>query len=67
VSGSRPPNSRSSNAVAPPIVPRNPANALPAWLRDWPSFIAGLNLLDDALTTLAAVFAHNWFLVLRKR
>jgi hypothetical protein len=33
------------------INPRNPANSLPAWQRDLPSFIAGLNLLDDALTT----------------
>jgi SAM-dependent methyltransferase len=49
------------------IIPRNPANALPAWLRDSPSFVAGLNLLDDALTALLPVFAQNWFFVLRKR
>jgi hypothetical protein len=46
---------------------RNPASALPAWLRDSRAFVAGLNLLDDALTALAPVFAHNWFFVLRKR
>jgi len=39
----------------------------PAWLRESPSFIAGLNLLDDALTPLLPVFAQNWFFVLRKR
>ena len=49
------------------IIPRNPANALPAWLRDSPTFVAGLNLLDDALTALLPVFAQNWFFVLRKR
>jgi len=49
------------------IIPRNPANALPAWLRDSPSFVAGLNLLDDGLTTVLPIFAQNWFFVLRKR
>jgi SAM-dependent methyltransferase len=49
------------------IIPRNPANALPAWLRDSRAFVAGLNLLDDALTALLPVFAQNWFFVLRKR
>jgi len=49
------------------IIPRNPANALPAWLRDSPSFVAGLNLLDDAVTAILPVFAQNWFFVLRKR
>ena len=49
------------------IMPRNPANALPAWLRDSRAFVAGLNLLDDALTAIAPVFAQNWFFVLRKR
>jgi SAM-dependent methyltransferase len=48
------------------IVPRNPANALPAWLRDSRTFVAGLNLLDDALTAILPVFAQNWFFVLRK-
>jgi hypothetical protein len=28
------------------IIPRNPANSLPAWQRDLPSFVAGLNVLD---------------------
>ena len=46
---------------------RNPANALPAGLRDSPSFVAGFNLLDDGPTALLPVFAQNWFLVLRKR
>jgi SAM-dependent methyltransferase len=49
------------------IIPRNPTSALPAWLRDSPTFVAGLNLLDDALTALLPVFAQNWFFVLRKR
>ena len=49
------------------IIPRNPAHALPAWLRDSRSFVASLNLLDDAVTALLPVFAHNWFFVLRKR
>jgi len=49
------------------IIPRNPANALPAWLRDSRAFVAGLNLLDDALTAILPVFAQNWFFVLRKR
>jgi hypothetical protein len=49
------------------IVPRNPPSALPAWLRDSPSFVAGLNLLDDGLTALLPVFAQNWFFVLWKR
>ena len=49
------------------IIPRNPTNALPAWLRDSRTFVAGLNLLDDALTALLPVFAQNWFFVLRKR
>ncbi len=49
------------------IVPRNPANPLPAWLRDSPLFVAGLNLLDDGLTPLLPAFAQNWFFVLRKR
>jgi SAM-dependent methyltransferase len=49
------------------IIPRNPANALPAWLRDSRTFVAGLNLLDDAVTALLPVFAQNWFFVLRKR
>lgn len=49
------------------IIPRNPANALPAWLRDSRTFVAGLNLLDDALTAILPVFAQNWFFVLRKR
>jgi SAM-dependent methyltransferase len=49
------------------IIPRNPANALPAWLRDSRTFVAGLNLLDDAVTAILPVFAQNWFFVLRKR
>ena len=49
------------------IIPRNPASALPAWLRDSQAFVAGLNLLDDALTAILPVFAQNWFFVLRKR
>ena len=49
------------------VVPRNPANPLPAWLRDSPTFVAGPNLLDDALTSLLPVFAQTWFFVLRKR
>jgi hypothetical protein len=49
------------------IIPRNPANPLPAWLRDSPTFVAGLNLLDDGLTAFPPVFAQNWFFVLRKR
>jgi hypothetical protein len=49
------------------IIPRNPANALPAWLRDSRAFVAGLNLLDDALTAILPVFAQNWFFVFRKR
>ena len=49
------------------IIPRNPANALPAWLRDSPLFVAGLNLLDGGLPTPLPVFAKNWFFVLRKR
>jgi len=49
------------------IVPRNPANPLPAWLRDSPLFVAGLNLLDDGLTPLLPAFAQNWFFVLHKR
>jgi hypothetical protein len=32
-----------------------------------PTFVAGLNLLDDGLTSLLPVFAQNWFFVLRKR
>jgi hypothetical protein len=48
------------------IIPRNPANALPAWLRDSQVFVAGLNLLDDALTTILPVFAQNWFFILQK-
>ena len=46
---------------------RNPANASPPWLRDSRAFVAGLNLLDDALTAILPVFAQNWFFVLRKR
>ena len=38
------------------IIPRNPANALLAWLRDSPAFVAGLNLLDDTLTAILPVF-----------
>ena len=49
------------------IIPRNHANALPAWLRDSRAFVAGLNLLDDALTAILPVLAQNWFFVLRKR
>jgi SAM-dependent methyltransferase len=49
------------------IIPRNPANALPAWLRDSRAFVAGLNLLDDAVTAILPVFAQNWIFVLRKR
>jgi hypothetical protein len=40
-------------------LPRNPTSALPAWLRDSPSFVARLNLLDDGLTALLPVFAKN--------
>ena len=39
----------------------------PAWLRESPSFVTGLNLLDEGLTALLPVFAQNWFFVLRKR
>jgi hypothetical protein len=39
----------------------------PAWLRDSPSVVTGLNLLDEGLTALLPVFAQNWFFVLRKR
>ena len=46
---------------------KNPAIALPAWLRDSPTFVAGLNLLDDGLPSLLPVFAQTWFFVLRKR
>jgi len=49
------------------IIPRNPANALPAWLRNSRTFVAGLNLLDDAVTAILPVFAQNWFFVLRNR
>ena len=49
------------------IIPRNPANALPIWFRDSRVFVAGLNLLDDALTAILPGFAQNWFFVLRKR
>jgi len=36
-------------------------------LRDSPSVVAGLNLLDDGLTALPPAFAQNWFFVLLKR
>ena len=39
------------------IIPRNPANALPAWLRDSRAIV----------TALLPVLAQNWFFVLRKR
>jgi len=48
------------------IVPRNPANSLPASLRDSPSFVAGLNFLDDGLTALLPIFAQNWYFILHK-
>jgi|694.fasta_scaffold06027_9 cyclopropane fatty-acyl-phospholipid synthase-like methyltransferase len=48
------------------LIPRNPANALPAWLRNSRTFVAGLNLLDDTLTAILPMFAQNWFFVLRK-
>lgn len=48
------------------MLPRNPANGLPAWLRDSRSFVAGLDLLDDLLTAILPVFAQNWYFVLRK-
>ena len=58
--------SRSSNAAAPTSF-RGTPRAHSAWLRDSPTFVAGLNLLDDGLTALLPVFAQTWFFVLRKR
>lgn len=48
------------------IIPRNPANALPFWLRDSRLFVGALNLLDDAGSALVPALAQNWYFILRK-